>query len=175
MNYKANTYSRQKARKEGCKIEKGLHHFDSKLDMKQHVAMVCRSPLFQLRKMGTIRKYLSNDSCATLVHSFVTSRIDYCNSLLANLPNCVLSKIQKVQNVAARILTRHRDFHDISPVLSTSTGFLFCYEFVTKSIFWLSNVSMSSDLLSWKIFSLPISLNETSDQLLKDFLKKIWL
>ena len=91
--------------------------FDSKLDMKKHVAMVCRSALFQLRKIGTIRKYLSDDSCATLVHSFVTSRIDYCNSLLANLPNCVLSKLQKVQNVAARILTRHRDVHDISPVL----------------------------------------------------------
>ena len=91
--------------------------FDSKLDMKQHVAMVCQSALFQLRKIGTIRKYLSDDSCATLVHSFITSRIDYCNSLLANLPNCVLSKLQKVQNVAARILTRRRNVHDISPVL----------------------------------------------------------
>ena len=91
--------------------------FDSKLDMKKHVAMVCRSALFQLRNIGTIRKYLSDDSCATLVHSFVTSRIDNCNSLLANLPNCVLSKLQKVQNVVARILTGRRDVHDISPVL----------------------------------------------------------
>ena len=32
---------------------------------------------------------------------------------------------------------------------------------------------MNSDLLTWKIFSLPISLNETSDQLQKDFLKKM--
>ena len=39
--------------------------------------------------------------------------------LLANLPNCVLSKLQKVQNVAARILTRRRrrEVHDTSPVL----------------------------------------------------------
>ena len=78
---------------------------------------VCRSALFQLRKIGTIGKYLSDDSCATLVHSFVASIIDYCNSLLANLPNCVLSKLQKVQNVAARILTRRHDAHDILPVL----------------------------------------------------------
>ena len=91
--------------------------FDSKMDMKKHVAMVYGSALFQLRKIGTIRKYLSDDPCATLVHSFVTSRIDYCNSLLANLPNCVLSKLQKVRNVAARILTRRRDVHDIFPVL----------------------------------------------------------
>ena len=59
--------------------------------------------------------------------------------------------------------------------LLTSIGFLFCYEFVTKSIFWHSNVSMSSDLLTWKVFSLPINLNETSDQLLKDCLKNIVL
>ena len=50
------------------------------------------------------------------MHSFVTPRIDYCNSLLANLPNCVLSKLQKVQNVAACILTRSSDVHGISPV-----------------------------------------------------------
>ena len=53
---------------------------------------------------------------ATLGHSFVTSRIDYSHSLLANLPNCVLSKLQKVQNVAAHILTRRCDVYDISPV-----------------------------------------------------------
>ncbi len=91
--------------------------FDSKMNLKQHVSSVCRSAFFQLRKISIIRRYLSDDSCATLVHSFVTSRLDYCNSLLVNLPNCVLSKLQKVQNVAARILTRRRDFHDISPVL----------------------------------------------------------
>ena len=91
--------------------------FDSKLDMKDHVAAVCRSSFFQLRKIGSIRKYLSNDTCSTLVHSFVTSRIDYCNSLLANLPKCVLAKLQKIQNVAARILTRTQRYEDISPVL----------------------------------------------------------
>ncbi len=90
--------------------------FDSKMDMKQHVSAVCRSAFFQLRKIGSFRKYLSDESCATLVHSFVTSRIDYCNALLANLPKCVLSKLQKLQNVAARILTR-QNIEDISPVL----------------------------------------------------------
>ena len=91
--------------------------FDSKLDMKDHVASVCRSSFFQLRKISSIRKYLSDESCATLIHSFVTSRIDYCNALLANLPKCVLAKLQKVQNVAARVLTRTRRYDDISPVL----------------------------------------------------------
>ena len=85
--------------------------------MKPHVSAVCRSAFFQLRKIGSIRKYLSDDSCATLIHSFVMSRIDYCNSVLANLPQCVLCKLQKLQNVAARILTRIRIFDDMSKVL----------------------------------------------------------
>ena len=85
--------------------------------MKQHVAMVCQSALFQLRKIGIIRKYLSDDPIGTLVHSFVTLRINYSHSLLVNLPNCVLSKLQKMQNVTARILSRRRDAPDISPVL----------------------------------------------------------
>ena len=91
--------------------------FDSKLDMKAHVAAVCRSAFFQLRKISSIRKYLTEEACKTLLHSFVMSRIDYCNSLLANLPKCVISKLQKVQNVAARILTRIPVFDHISPVL----------------------------------------------------------
>ena len=91
--------------------------FDAKLDMKPHVAAVCRSAFFQLRKIGSIRKYLTDEACATLINSFVISRVDYCNSLLANLPKCVLAKLQKVQNVAARILTRIRVFDNIAPVL----------------------------------------------------------
>ncbi len=91
--------------------------FDARMDLKKHVANVCRSAFFQLRKIGTIRKYLSDESCRTLIHSFVMSRIDYCNALLANLPKCVISKLQKLQNVAARILTRTRSINDIQQIL----------------------------------------------------------
>ena len=56
--------------------------------------------------------------------------------------------------------------------LLTSICFLFRYKFVAKSIFWHSNVSMSLDLLTWKIFSFPNNLNETSDQLLKGLLEE---
>ena len=47
---------------------------------------------------------------ATLVHAFVTSRIDYCNGLLAGAPKAVTDKLQRVMNYAARIVSNTRKF-----------------------------------------------------------------
>ena len=60
---------------------------------------------------------MSPDACAQLIHAFVTSKVDYCNSLLVNLPACLLYKLQKVQNTAARILTLSRKSEYFMPVL----------------------------------------------------------
>lgn len=91
--------------------------FDHYLNMKLHVSSVCRSSYFHLRRIGSIRKYLNDESCAQLIHAFVSSRLDYCNALISNLPNNLYAKLQKVQNTAARILSRTRKFDSISPIL----------------------------------------------------------
>ena len=44
-------------------------------------------------------------SVEIFVHAFVSSKLDYCNSLLYNIPKYVLNKLQFVQNAAARLLT----------------------------------------------------------------------
>ena len=50
-----------------------------------------------------------------MVHSFVTSRVDYCNSVLASAPKNVTVKLQRVQNAAARLIAgtqkHERVFH----------------------------------------------------------------
>lgn len=92
--------------------------FDSHLDFKSHISSVCRSSFFHLRNVGAIRKYITTDSCEKLIHAFVTSKLDYCNSLLANMPKCDIAKLQKVQNVAARIVTRTKKYDHITPVLT---------------------------------------------------------
>ena len=38
--------------------------------------------------------------------NLVLSRIDYCNSLLAGLPQSLVGKLQRVQNCAARLVVR---------------------------------------------------------------------
>ena len=54
-----------------------------------------------------------------LVHAFMTSRLDYCNALLAGCPASSINKLQLVQNAAARVLTRSRKYDHITPILSS--------------------------------------------------------
>ena len=78
------------------------------------IAKSCR---YYLRCIGRIRKYLSDDDCKTLVHALVTSRLDYGNVLLLGLPEATLNVLQRVQNCAARIITRTRLRNHTTPVL----------------------------------------------------------
>ena len=73
--------------------------------MTAHVNKLCQSASFALRAIGQIRKYLDRASTEKLVHAFVTSRLDYCNCLLYGLPDKLISKLQRVQNSAARLVT----------------------------------------------------------------------
>ena len=60
--------------------------------MAPHVAAV----FFHLRDIFKIRKFFSADSAKTLVHTFITSKVDYCNLLLYGQPKCVLRDLQRV-------------------------------------------------------------------------------
>jgi len=44
-------------------------------------------------------------SVKTMVHAFVTSRVDYCNSVSASAPKIITYKLQSVLNAAARLIT----------------------------------------------------------------------
>ena len=78
---------------------------------------ICKAAFYHLRNISRIRKYLSSQTAEMLVHAFVSSRLDYCNSLLYGLPKELLKKLQHVQNVVARIVTHTGKSDHITPVL----------------------------------------------------------
>ena len=85
--------------------------------MLPHVTAVCKSSFFHLRNIFKIRKFLSHDTRKTLIHAFVTARIDYCNSLLYGQPKCILKRLQSVLNSAARLIHPTSRYEHVTPLL----------------------------------------------------------
>ena len=92
---------------------------DQTLSFDDHItcSTICQSAHFHIRNIGRIRNLLSFDACATLIHALIGSRLDYCNSLLYNIADAKVERLQKVQNQAARVLTRSPRRDHITPVL----------------------------------------------------------
>ena len=92
---------------------------DQDLSFKAHISQACKTAFFHLRNIARIRNILSNSDAEKLIHAFVTSRLDYCNALLAACPKSSLKSLQLVQNAAARLLTGTGRREHITPVLAS--------------------------------------------------------
>ena len=60
--------------------------------------------IVNLLKIRNIRKILTVDACKTLVQGLVISHLDYCKSILAELPESTIKKFQRIQNIASKII-----------------------------------------------------------------------
>ena len=92
---------------------------DENLKLVPHVSQIVKSTQFHLRNVAKIRRYLSQDSAEALIHSLITSRLDYGNALLFGIPKKQIKRLQRLQNTAARIVKgiKRRDNREMKPVL----------------------------------------------------------
>ena len=79
---------------------------DCHLTINAYVSNIARTCYFELRRLASIRRFLTSTAAATLVSAFVSSRIDYCNSLLFGSTHDVTSHLQRIQNYATRVILR---------------------------------------------------------------------
>ena len=95
------------------------HHFADTIffNMISHINNICSSSFYYLYNLRRIRKYLSRQSAISLIHAFITSKLDYCNSLLYGLPPIYNNKLQRVQNAAARLVTNTPRICHITAIL----------------------------------------------------------
>ena len=91
--------------------------FDRNLKFHAQITKTCCTGYYYLQNMIKIRKYLTLDSTRCLVHSLIMRRLDYCNSLLYGFPRNNINKLQRLQNMAARLITNTPRFCHITPVL----------------------------------------------------------
>ena len=89
--------------------------FDCHMSHINHVASVSKSVRYHLRNLGFIRKYLNRTATEQLVHAFISSRLDFCNSLLYNLPQNLIDKLQRLQNASACLVTLIQTYNPHNP------------------------------------------------------------
>uniref|UniRef100_A0A669DXW8 Reverse transcriptase domain-containing protein n=1 Tax=Oreochromis niloticus TaxID=8128 RepID=A0A669DXW8_ORENI len=125
--------------------------FDQDMSFNAHIKQICKTAFFYLRNICKVRNILSLSDAEKLVHAFITSRLDYCNSLLSGCPKNSLKSLQLIQNAAARVLTGTRKREQISPV--------------SASLHWLpvkSRIEFKILLLTYKVLNnqAPSYLND---------------
>ena len=128
---------------------------DPTLNMQRQVNFITKSCYYQLRRISRLRKYLTIDAAKSLVNSTVLSKIDYCNSLLVNLPKYLLKKLQKIQNYAARIVKKLKVRNSVSKHL--------------KDLHWLPvtyRIKFKIALITYK------SLNNLAPQYISEMLQQ---
>ncbi len=91
--------------------------FDSQLKMEVQVRHMCKNAWYNLYRISKVRQFLTLEQTKTAVHAYVTSKIDYNNSLLSGVPACILRRLQVVQNSAAKVMTRIKKFDHVTPIL----------------------------------------------------------
>ena len=115
---------------------------DCHLTMNAHVSNIARTCYFEMRRLASIRRFLTSTATATLVSAFVLSRIYYCNSLLFGSTHDVTSHLQRIQNYSARVILRlpmsssitiHLKSHHWLPVKVRSTYKIACLCYRSRS------------------------------------------
>uniref|UniRef100_A0A669DR24 Reverse transcriptase domain-containing protein n=1 Tax=Oreochromis niloticus TaxID=8128 RepID=A0A669DR24_ORENI len=92
---------------------------DSDFKLDSQIRATVKSSFYHLRRLAKIRPILSRPHLETVIHAFISCRLDYCNALYCGVSQHLLSRLQLVQNSAARLLTKTRKREHITPILAS--------------------------------------------------------
>ena len=91
--------------------------FDSDFSFSEHIQNVCKGCFSQLRDFRCIRQFLTQDAAVSVANAFLSSRLDYCNSIFRSLSKVNLHRLQSIQISAARIVINSCKYTRITPAL----------------------------------------------------------
>ena len=114
--------------------------FDKNFTICSHISVVCSSCIYYMRCQWRIRRHLDLDSVKLFATVLVSSHLDYCNSLLYGIADFDLTRLQRVQNQLARLVTKSHPFTRSIPLV--------------RSLHWLPvrfRILFKINLLTYKI------------------------
>ena len=101
----------------------------------EQINSVSKSCHFHIRDIHRIRHLLPLSAATALANPLVSSKLDYCNSLYSDISQSNLNKLQRIQNLLARVITNTAKYQHITPTLKPYTGFQSNKESITHSVF----------------------------------------
>ena len=118
--------------------EPWIHSWLKTVHEEKHVIKICQTAYFELKRISSIRRFLTEDAAKTLVASYILSRLDYCNCPL--MDHLILSS-----NLSRKFRTLLQDLFSWHPVTTTQhlswkncTGFPFQNVLSIKSLVCIS-------------------------------------
>ena len=90
---------------------------DTNFAMSTYITETCQAAIYHLYNIKRITRYLSYDDRKSIVQAVIMSRTDYSNSLLVSIPSTQLSKLQRLQNAAACLVSKVAKYDHITPTL----------------------------------------------------------
>ena len=91
--------------------------FDNHMKMNDQINSILKSCYHHNRSISKIKKYLTRNTLEKMIHAFVSSRLDNLNSLLINIPEYQIRRLQLIQNHAARLILHQGRSCHASPLL----------------------------------------------------------
>ena len=127
----------------------------------KHISYLSSSLCHQLRNIWNIRRKLDFDAAKTVVQALILSKLDYCNSLLVGTPECHLSWLQCVQNMACSMVCYLRKYDHVF-ALMYSLHWLRVREHITYKIAYLVHCCKMGSALQYLIDVLTIATHNHS-------------
>jgi len=94
-------------------------YVDEQLTFDLHARACSRACFYHLRRIRQVRRFVDEPALRQLIQAFVTSRLDYCNSLFADCSDAVRhrQRLQRIKNSAARVIHSQPVFTRATPLL----------------------------------------------------------
>ena len=94
-------------------------YFDNIMKLEKQITFMCKSAWYHLYQISKIRRFLTTEQTKSVIHAYVTSRIDQNNRLLIGLPKNSLKRLQYVQNASAKLIVGAKKHDHVTPTLIT--------------------------------------------------------